>query len=244
MAQCDGEVSKGMGTTTSKANSKGNNRMSRARKVVDNNEAVARAEQTQVGKVSQGIEQMILEKISQEGKDISVSLLVDQVSDQSGYSRDRILSRLLRLKEEKKIFLAEPIEYTSFHSFAMSPDSLWFWAALTATLLSLALISVTAGFGLYLRYAFGGLLILFLPGFALIQMLYARKKELDDLTRVALSIGLSLALVPLDGLVLNYTPFGIRLIPVALSIAGMTIVFLLLALRRKHAYYKLAHGIG
>ncbi len=70
---------------------------------------------------------------------------------------------------------------------------------------------------LYLRYVFGGLLVLFLPGFSLIELLYAKRKELDDLTRLALSIGLSLAMVPLDGLVLNYTPFGIRLLPVAIS---------------------------
>ena len=40
--------------------------------------------------------------------------------------------------------------------------------------------------------------MLFLPGYALIEALYP-KRELDELTRFALSIGLSLALVPLTG---------------------------------------------
>ncbi|HKW05693.1 MAG TPA: DUF1616 domain-containing protein, partial [Nitrososphaerales archaeon] len=92
-------------------------------------------------------------------------------------------------------------------------------------------------------YVFGGLLILFLPGYALIQFLYSKKKELDELTRLALSIGLSLAIVPLIGLGLNYTPFGIRLIPVALSLAFFTIIFLVLALVRKHTYYKIGKDI-
>jgi len=51
-------------------------------------------------------------------------------------------------------------------------------------------------------------------------------------------------MVPLVGLVLNYTPFGIRLLPVALSLSGLTLLFLVLALRRKHAYYKVAKDLA
>ena len=81
-----------------------------------------------------------------------------------------------------------------------------------------------------------------MPGYALIEALYP-KRDLDELSRFALSVGLSLAVVPLAGLVLNFTPFGIRLLPVALSIAGITVSFMMVALLRKHAYYKLAKGI-
>ena len=51
-------------------------------------------------------------------------------------------------------------------------------------------------------------------------------------------------MVPLVGLVLNYTPFGIRLLPVAFSLSGLTLLFLVLALRRKHAYYKVAKDLA
>jgi uncharacterized membrane protein len=105
------------------------------------------------------------------------------------------------------------------------------------------LISVTSGAALYLRYVFGSALVLFLPGFALIEALYP-KRELDELTRLALSIGLSLALVPLVGLVLNYTPWGIRLLPVSISIAGLTAVLLCVALKRRHDYYRLSVGVS
>ncbi|MDG6906025.1 MAG: DUF1616 domain-containing protein [Nitrososphaerota archaeon] len=147
------------------------------------------------------------------------------------------------MESTNKINLTEEKPYSSLYSYAISPLSLWYWGAVGATLLSLVLISVTSGVLLYLRYVFGGLLILFLPGFSLIELLYAKRKELDDLVRLALSIGLSLAIVPLTGLVLNYTPFGIRLLPVAISIAGLTLILLTFALRRKHAYYKVAHDI-
>lgn len=143
----------------------------------------------------------------------------------------------MALQGAKKVSLLEREPYASFSSYATSPLSLWFWSAAGATLLSLALIFVTSGVALYLRYAFGSILILFLPGYSLVELLYP-KRELEGLTRFALSVGLSLALVPLAGLVLNYTPFGIRLYPVAFSIGGLTLIFLGLALRRKHAYYR------
>lgn len=109
--------------------------------------------------------------------------------------------------------------------------------------MSLTLIGVTSGIALYLRYVLGGLLILFLPRYSLIEFLYAKKKELDKLTRLALLIGLSLAIVPLIGLALNYTPFGIRLISVSISLTVFTIIFLVLALKMKHGYYKIAKDI-
>ena len=47
--------------------------------------------------------------------------------------------------------------------------------------------------------------------------LFPRKNTLEPLERVALSFGLSLAMVILIGLILNYTPLGIRLYPVIIS---------------------------
>ncbi|MFQ5918544.1 MAG: DUF1616 domain-containing protein [Thermoplasmata archaeon] len=45
-----------------------------------------------------------------------------------------------------------------------------------------------------------------------------RKGEIDWIERIALSFGLSIAIVPLLGLLLNFTPFGIRLTPIVFSI--------------------------
>ena len=193
-------------------------------------------------KIPEGIEELALRKISQ-SNNVDLEGIVGEITKELGYTRDRVLSRLMVLESEGKISLVESAPKKSLFSFAKSPESLWFWGAIAATLLSLGLISVTGGVALYLRYVFGGLLILFLPGYSLLQFLYAKKEELDGLTRLALSIGLSLAIVPLIGLGLNYTPFGIRLIPVALSLALFTIIFLVLALIRKHTYYKIAKDI-
>jgi uncharacterized membrane protein len=63
--------------------------------------------------------------------------------------------------------------------------------------------------------------ILFIPGYILIFALFPTKKTdkgIDIIERIALSFGLSIAIVPLIGLGLNYTPWGIRLEPILISI--------------------------
>lgn len=68
------------------------------------------------------------------------------------------------------------------------------------------------------RVVLGLPFVLFFPGYTLIAALYPRRGDLDGIERLALSLGLSLAVVPLIGLVLNYTPWGIRLAPIVVSL--------------------------
>ncbi len=57
---------------------------------------------------------------------------------------------------------------------------------------------------------------------------------MDTIERIALSFGMSLALVPIVGLILNYTPWGIRLTPITLSLLALTIVFATAAVLREY----------
>ncbi|MDG6988679.1 MAG: DUF1616 domain-containing protein [Nitrososphaerota archaeon] len=181
----------------------------------------------------------LLDKLG--GRQLAAGALVGELAGE-GVTRDEAVKSLIELQGRRLLAVEEPGPYSSLWSYAASPYSLWFWGAVAAVAVSVGLISVTAGVVLYARYVFGSALVLFLPGYALIEALYP-KRELDELTRFALSIGLSLALVPLTGLVLNYTPFGIRLLPVTISIAGLTVAFLCVALYRRHQYYRLAKGV-
>ena len=79
------------------------------------------------------------------------------------------------------------------------------------------------------RVLLGLLLVLFLPGYSLVAALFPRKGDLDGIARIALSFGLSIAVVPLLGLALNYTPLGIRLVPVLLGLSLFTILLALVA---------------
>ena len=74
-----------------------------------------------------------------------------------------------------------------------------------------------------LRIVLGLPFVLFFPGYALTAALFPRKNTLDAVERLALSFGLSIALVSLIGLILNYTPWGIRLYPILISLAVLII---------------------
>ena len=85
----------------------------------------------------------------------------------------------------------------------------------------------------FVRILIGVPFALFFPGYALVCALFPSNHEVDGIERFALSIGLSLALVPLIGLVLNYTPFGIRLYPVLASLFVFTFLMSVAARYRR-----------
>lgn len=64
------------------------------------------------------------------------------------------------------------------------------------------------------RVPLGLVFVLFLPGYVFVAALYPGKGDLDLLERLALSVGLSIAVVPVIGLGLNYSPWGIDVNPI------------------------------
>jgi uncharacterized membrane protein len=106
---------------------------------------------------------------------------------------------------------------------------------LFAVLLALATLvfTLTPLADLPLRIPLGLAMVLFVPGYSLIAALFPRKSDLDGIERTALSFGLSIAVVPLIGLALNYTPWGIRLTPVVISLAIFTVLMAAAAYLRR-----------
>lgn len=84
-----------------------------------------------------------------------------------------------------------------------------------------------------LRVILGLPLVLFFPGYILIAALFPRRSALDSIERVALSFGLSIAVVPLIGLILNYTPWGISLYPILISLTTFIVVISIVAWHRR-----------
>ena len=95
-------------------------------------------------------------------------------------------------------------------------------AGLSLLLVALVLVVPSAK---PLRIILGLPFVLFFPGYALMAALFPRREDLDSIERIALSLGLSIAVVPLIGLALNYSPWGIRLDPILAFIT----LFILLA---------------
>jgi len=84
-----------------------------------------------------------------------------------------------------------------------------------------------------LRVVLGLPFIQFFPGYALITTLFPERGSLDLIERIALSFGLSIAVTPLIGFGLNYTPFGIRLEPILWSLIAFNLVFSVAAFYRR-----------
>ena len=59
------------------------------------------------------------------------------------------------------------------------------------------------------------------------------RSGIDGIERVALAFGTSIAIVPLLGLGLNFTPWGIRLTPIMVTVAGFTLAATAVAARRR-----------
>ena len=70
--------------------------------------------------------------------------------------------------------------------------------------------------------------VLFMPGYILMAVLFPRRGVIGNIERVALSFGLSIAVVPIIGLILNFTSWGIRLESILWSLASF--VFIMAAL--------------
>lgn len=143
-----------------------------------------------------------------------------------------------------KITLIDPSPPKDFLQYLFRPAySLWLWNTILLVILTIILIELTSIFFyvIYLRYVLGTVFVLYLPGAMLIEALYPKDNELSPLERLALSIGLSLAIVPLIGLILNYSPWGIRLEPVMFSIALFTLSMCIIASWRKYDYLKIIY---
>jgi hypothetical protein len=171
-----------------------------------------------------------------------VNDLVIRLVEERGLSPLEAAIEVYSMKESGGIRLLDPSPPKSLISYMFSFYSSWFWlliCALFMTLLSVYFFPATPPFS-WVRVLFGFLASLYLPGYAFIEALYPQRNELEELERFALGVGLSLALTPLTGFVLNYTPWGIRLNPVLVSLSLLTLFLGLIGLYRKFRYHILS----
>lgn len=83
-----------------------------------------------------------------------------------------------------------------------------------------------------LRVVSGLVLVLLAPGYVLTTLMFTRD-DVDRPARLAISIGVSVALLPLFALVLNVLPWGFRPTPMLLLLTSWVVLFAVLALGRR-----------
>lgn len=123
-----------------------------------------------------------------------------------------------------------------FVRYLTSIYSMWFWVIIALSIATaISIFAIPEGMYpyAYLRHILGTISTLFLPGYSLIKTFFPGN-EIDDIQRVTLSLGTSLALVSIMGLVLYNTPWGIRLLPVTFSLLALTIILASTGVIREH----------
>ena len=113
--------------------------------------------------------------------------------------------------------------------------NLWLYMSLVVSLAAgLAIYAIPADSQfVILRWIFGSIFVLFIPGYVATEALFPGR-GLDLIERLALSVGLSLALVPLVGLLLNFTPWGITLDAIVVSLGMLTAGLIAIAFARHY----------
>jgi hypothetical protein len=183
----------------------------------------------------------------------NVQQLIDRVKALSSKPRQEVLERILQLQQKGRIHLEQPQTLTpeKLTNYLRSNQAHWYWTttALIATTVAVVFTVPEDAYPLvYLRYTLGIIFILWLPGYTFTKALFPQKlqaktlprspdtseKNLDPIEQIALSIGMSIALVPIVGLLLNYTPWGIRLTPIVLSLLALTMIFATAGIVREH----------
>lgn len=164
-----------------------------------------------------------------------------------GTTEEKILENFLALQKMGKIkFENQNLQFTtSFAAYLKTSQVLWYWTTIVVVVVTAAIIFVIPEdflpFSL-IRNALGIVFVLWLPGYTSIRALFphrvpikASTENLETIERIVLSIGMSLAIVPIVGLLFNYTPWGIRLTPIVLSLMALTIVFATSAVIREYS---------
>jgi uncharacterized membrane protein len=176
----------------------------------------------------------------------NVKQLTMFVKEKLPLTEEKILDAVLKLQSQGKIRLEnQPLPASpKLVTYLKTEQALWYWATIaTATITAAIVFTVPENLNplSYVRIVLGTIFILWLPGCTFVRALFPQHeptktnaKNLDTIERVALSLGMSLALVPIVGLLLNYTPWGIRLTPIVLSLLALTLVFATTAAVREH----------
>ena len=185
--------------------------------------------------------QEIIEKILTNSQPPDVRTIVELLEEKYDITREESIPVLRKMELNTELVLEEPLpeEITlpkTAREYFLKKNyfSIEFWLSTSIIVLVLifVLIDVTEGFFFYFRYVVVSFFMLVLSGWSLTSVIFPTLDEnLRFLERVATAIGLSLLVVILDGVFLNYTfrfnPVSIGVSLIVISIICMTISILL-----------------
>ena len=155
-------------------------------------------------------------------KDLVVEL---QHTYSESLSIEEIQNAVKKLESEKKIMLLEPGTKGHFFDYILrSYNGLSLWLTTAATCLIMALVFLLPNIEpwSYMRMIIGAVFVLFIPGNALVQLLFAHR-NMEQTEQMVLSVGLSIALISIIGLMLKYILLALTVESAVISIGILSI---------------------
>jgi hypothetical protein len=189
------------------------------------------------------IKSIILQIVTKE-KPENVEKLKQLMLQKSKITFESTTQLLIELEKEDKLHFTklETQKPSSIRNYIFSQKVIWYWAIIvlsTSTAISIFAIPEGTYILEYVRIVLSIIFLLFLPGYAIIKALFpltvplkTATENLNNIERIALSIGASSAFIPIVGLILDYTPSGIHLAP--LCLLSLTIVSATIAVLREY----------
>jgi len=165
----------------------------------------------------------------------SVEQLLRLLSQEYAIDKKEIMECIMLLQNQGKLRFVSgsPLPLSSKKWF-FSTETVWFWViTILAVVTAAVLLDVTEQSSsiYYVRPLLASAFVLYVPGYSMTKALFT-KKELDSIEKTALSIVMSVSLVLAIAFIFNYTPWGIRLVPVTLSLLVVTLISSIVALVR------------
>lgn len=144
-------------------------------------------------------------------------------------SPEKLESRPMKTENSTPLVEKRPAVKDKINFKAIPLD---FLAIIILALLSIVTVSIPLLNESILKYILGVIFVFIIPGYALLAFLFPRKQSLEKLERLGLAVILSLVLASIVGLMLNYTPLGIRLRDLLLVAAILSLIFIIIAYLR------------
>lgn len=187
-------------------------------------------------------EEWILHAISSGNVTRVRDLLLVGETEKKELSPEELADGVKSLSEKGKIELRTvPPSFDNFTRFLLAFSWSWaFWLLAGSTLLMVAAVYglPEAMPWLGIRWLATGAFLLFAPGFGLVQVMFVPKSDFGVLERIAFSVGLSLVLVSAVGLLLGFSPSGIRLDNIVLSLGGLVLLLAFISASRQYSYLR------
>ena len=206
-------------------------------------------------KTNDEIRKIIIDIVDKQ-KPETAKQLIDLIQGRYDVPHEKTINLLLELENEGQLHFTERkvIRANSGIAYMLSQRMLWYWTTVVVAIVTTIAVFTISDSNypmVYLRLVLGISFVLFLPGYASIKLLFptnlpknipfltkdpkdSRNENIDTMEMVTLSTFLSLVITTIVGLVLNYSPWGIRLAPITLSLLALTVAFATVAMVRNY----------